>query len=472
MLVLLKMKGLIIALLVSCGACSPLEETGKSISLPYPNDQQILGVGGLSYDKESDTWTVSAENIVGSPIDNSFPNASRPRLYQLTLNFEDGSIGFEHPNPTFVSPSSGIKIEDLDQAPNSDASNESKSIWLASESNSHQLKTFFYLSKDFGAPDLSSFDPNTFSTSRLMRVDAASGEILEEATVPDFAQWDMQYDWDCKSCVGDRPFQGLHALSIIPSTNSSYNYTMIVATQTALYQDGSPPDEFSGSATRILFYGIDTHSVVKVNESDVSVPAHDTNHKTAHYLKSYRYDTSKFSMKSYQKSARHFNGLFGILAINETSLLVAECEDLMGFGTIQQRIANRIYYVELMPSDTVDHCTSLLTCDINAPTKRLIWERDYEKYQLDGMAWGPKTKDDSPTIALTFENDDKIGVHFELYVLNIDELINADVAINVDNKDVLFKRSVVAVSAAVAILSLPVIIQFLCRKEAINDDII
>ena len=44
---------------------SPLEQIGTSILLPFPNDQSILGVGGLSYSNEENInlWIASSENI-------------------------------------------------------------------------------------------------------------------------------------------------------------------------------------------------------------------------------------------------------------------------------------------------------------------------------------------------------------------------------------------------------------------------
>ena len=100
----------------------------------------------------------------------------------------------------------------------------------------------------------------TYETSRLVRVDGITGAIVETASVPDFAQWDGTYDWDALQCVGDRPFQGLHAISIIPTSSADGNgetqkeHVMIIGIQAALYQDGPTANEFDGSATRLLYY--------------------------------------------------------------------------------------------------------------------------------------------------------------------------------------------------------------------------
>ena len=54
-----------LALLLSGSGATPLEKIGHSIHLPFPNDQSILGVGGLSYSNEDnmDLWTACSENV-------------------------------------------------------------------------------------------------------------------------------------------------------------------------------------------------------------------------------------------------------------------------------------------------------------------------------------------------------------------------------------------------------------------------
>ena len=61
---------------------------------------------------------------------------------------------------------------------------------------------------------------------------------------------------------------------------------MIIGIQAALYQDGPTANEFDGSATRLLYY--------KINSSD----------GTATYDKSYRYDTSQLTIDMYQKGGK------------------------------------------------------------------------------------------------------------------------------------------------------------------------
>ena len=191
-------------------------------------------------------------------------------------------------------------------------------------------------------------------------------------------------------CIGDRPFQGMHSLSITPSTSDAYDYILFAGFQAALFQDGSSPTYFSESATRVLTYGLTSPSGDNRRET------------TATYINSFRYDTSHLTLESYHKSARHFNALFGMLALNETSLLMIETEDLTGFS--YRKIVNRIFYVEVDSSATVDHCPSLLNCDIDAPTKYLVWER-CDDHHLDGISWGPELDDGRLTVALTFEKD-------------------------------------------------------------------
>lgn len=207
------------------------------------------------------------------------------------------SVRFILDKPVLVQPNYGLKLEGLAIVPENRFAGFidpiDKDIWLASESHSNLVTTSKFLSKDFGPPDLSSFDRDTFYSSRLVRVNGATGDILEEAILPPFLSWNLEYDWERMNCIGERPFAGMHALSIVPSSNPDYTSIMFAAYQTALYQDGSSPNDFSESATRILVYGL-----ASLNDTE------HRNSKTASYLESYRYDTSKLTMKSYQKSSR------------------------------------------------------------------------------------------------------------------------------------------------------------------------
>ncbi|GFH44718.1 hypothetical protein CTEN210_01192 [Chaetoceros tenuissimus] len=456
------------------GTFEALEKIGKTIIEPFPNSpRNIIGVGGLSYEPLTNTWTTSSENIPGV-IDDLYPGVSLPKLNHMELDFETGKVTYINSEPIVVNPSNGLKLEDIASIPLKEKSDEffrSKDFWLVSEANSDIVKTNTFLSKNFGAPDLNSFDTETFVTSRLIRVDAMTGDILEEATIPDFAQWNMEYDWESTHCVGDRPFQGLHALSIIPASlsnspeDSQYQYLMFVGAQSSLFQDGDKATEFSGSATRVLVYGLNP-----MEEEEKRLEP------TATYLRSLRYDTSQLTMKSFQKGSRHFNALFGLLVLDEKRFLFVECEELSsnGFSTHSTKMMNRIFYVEMDQNDVVDGCKSLTkdSCPVDAPQKRLVWERE-DNLEVDGIALGPILEDGRPTIALTSENDDKIGLHIELFALNEEKLSAGEPWEVVDRKKILLRQRQIAVWVSVALITIIILAQhFLARcKNAKKDSL-
>ena len=102
----------------------------------------------------------------------------------------------------------------------------------------------------------------------------------------------------------------------------------------------------------------------------------------------------------------------------------------------------------------MDHCKSLLSCDVGPPLKRLIWESDGNS-QLDGMAWGPSLQDGRKSVALTFENDEEVGVHFELYALNESKIDTyGDVYISADTRNKLLQDRIIAASTAIVLLIL------------------
>ena len=160
--------------------------------------------------------------------------------------------------------------------------------------------------------------------------------------------------------------------------------------------------EFSSSSTRILVYGIKSYNSIEERLEPTST-----------YLKSFRYDTSQLTIGSYQKGARHFNALMGMLALDESRFLMVETEDFYGFRKNQQRVINRIFYVEIDPSKTIDHCATLLDCDVDAPPKRLVWERE-DNIQLDGIGWGP-VWDGLPTGKNIFSKHGKATNLFSVY---------------------------------------------------------
>mmetsp|Transcript_41428 Transcript_41428/g.42195 ORF Transcript_41428/g.42195 Transcript_41428/m.42195 type:complete len:304 (+) Transcript_41428:281-1192(+) len=278
-----------------------LEQVGKKIFLPFPNDHRIIGIGGLGYDSVNDYWSAASENIASATSDqDDDKDLSLPRIYHMILDFQEGTIDFILDEPIVVQPKEYLKLEDLAIVSNHFITTDllDQDIWLASESHSHEARTSIFFAKDFGPTDLTSFDRETFASSRLVRINGATGAILEEAPLPEYASWDMEYEWESTQCIGERPFAGLHALSIVqPSGENKYKDTydklMFAAYQTALYQDGSSPTEFTESATRILLFGL-----IDLREGE------KRDGETATYLTSYRYDTSKLSLKRNQKDSR------------------------------------------------------------------------------------------------------------------------------------------------------------------------
>jgi len=377
-----------------------LREYGQKITLGFPNEHNIMGIGGLSYDPASQVWSAVAEEMRGTEASMAHPATADPRLYSLKLDFDSGSLAVAEPPVVRLRPGAGLKLEDI-AGPNPDGS-----FWVVSEANSHLRAVSQLVSKNLlAAPDLSTFDPDTFENSRLVRVRAEDGTVLEDVMLPDFVRWDARFSWDPYECVGNRPFQGFHGASALLASAPGGQRTLVVGIQSALYQDGPSPTEFEGSRTRLLFYDLPGDNATLGGAS-------------ARYSRAYRYDTSHLTMKVFEKGARHFNALSGVLALSDTSLLVAEIEDFTGFGGIET--ISRIFHVRLQPADTVDHCRSLASCNVSAPAKALLWERP-GKLQLDGISRGPTVTVEGtqwPTVALVYESDDKVGAEFELLALN------------------------------------------------------
>ena len=122
-----------------------MESVRQIIHLNFPNDQIILGVGGLVYDKDTNIWTASSENIPGSPVDEEFPLASSPRIYPMMLDFQAGRIEFVNNGAILVEPSYGLNIEDIYMAPSCDKLTSSENqLWLVSEAYSHLFKTTLF----------------------------------------------------------------------------------------------------------------------------------------------------------------------------------------------------------------------------------------------------------------------------------------------------------------------------------------
>ena len=117
-----------------------MKQVGMPIKLPFPNNQSILGVGGLVYDDDNKIWTASAENLVGSEVDEQFPLASVPRIYHMVLDFDTGSITFVNSGgPIIISPANGLKIEDIALSQTRKVNkNSNRQYWLVSESKEWQ----------------------------------------------------------------------------------------------------------------------------------------------------------------------------------------------------------------------------------------------------------------------------------------------------------------------------------------------
>lgn len=93
--------------------------------------------------------------------------------------------------------------------------------------------------------------------------------------------------------------------------------------------------------------------------------------------------------------------------------------------------------------------------------------------QLDGMSWGPALDDGRRTVALTFENDDKVGIHFELFAFNEEHLDSfGEVYKLSDTRNILLLKRIIAVSISVGLLILVFLAQFFLirRPQEIRED--
>ena len=258
----------LLALLLAHASGGALERYGKVIRVPFPNDEVMLGLGGLVYDPTTEFWTATAESISGSSVTAAYPEAATPRFYRFQLDFDTGTITYAKPAYVEVRSDGGFKLEDIAALPvpsSPSASSHNDTFWLVSESHSAYVP--FLL--DFFSPahDINTYDRATFAHSRLVQVRAADGAIIREASLPLWMQWDQRYDWDWSQCTGTRVFQGLHALSIF--TNDDGGYTLLTANQAALFQDGGTPNDWDGSHVRLLAFDIDKSSGAEIGRAHV-----------------------------------------------------------------------------------------------------------------------------------------------------------------------------------------------------------
>ena len=85
--------------------------------IPFPNQWDMLGVGGLTYDKNNDIWTCVTENIPGSPVSDDYPKTSVPRLFHMKLDFESGIVNIQDDAAVEISSANGLKLEDISLVP-------------------------------------------------------------------------------------------------------------------------------------------------------------------------------------------------------------------------------------------------------------------------------------------------------------------------------------------------------------------
>mmetsp|Transcript_60775 Transcript_60775/g.100949 ORF Transcript_60775/g.100949 Transcript_60775/m.100949 type:complete len:1477 (-) Transcript_60775:181-4611(-) len=429
--------GCIICALGVAHSVDVLRQVGRTVKLKSPNNWKLFGIGGLLYTASTDTWTAVSEGNPGAGDGQHF-STLKPRLYEFRAHFDTGELsGVE--DGLGVDPPSGLKAEGIAFV------GLDKQLWLVSESNSNTQETSSFWTRKYGHPDLNTFDPDTLVDSRVIRL-ASNGSILEEILLPSFMLWDGHFDWDPNKCHGNRPLKGLHSIARTldeTSTPNTRGSTVVMATQASLYQDGGVPTDFAGSRVRLLFW-------------QVTEP-HSSLAPTLQYSHSHRYDVGHRVLDTFQKGARHVRGMFAMLALNAegTELLIGETELLESFS--EDKWQSEIYYVVLNRSTTVDHCYRLTECDVAPPLKRKIFSTTLS-YELSAIAWGPIHTDEtgvtSPTIAITFENDNHIGLHMELYRINISLLQIGELFKPKDSKDNFLKLRIVTVSCGLVVVAL------------------
>lgn len=314
-----------------------------------------------------------------------------------------------------------------------------------------------YFSKRFGHVDLNTFVPGSRRDSRFIRV-SSTGKLLEEIQLPQWMLWDEVFDWDMEKCYGNRVLKGLHSLTRYePKEGESAKSTqLIMMNQIALYQDGPEPTVFEGSHVRIMFWDVGgtAEGGDGSDSQSCSTPVS--------YSRSYRYQTMSLQIDTFQKGARHVRGVFGIMAISATEFLVTETELLEGFGIV--KFISDVFYVKIeSENDTVDHCDSLMDCDdVKPPIKRHLLRRDHP-YEMSSLAWGPKVEKDGailPTVAMSFEDDNVVGVLMELYTLNITHLEFEPVYENNKDSTAFIQQRVAVLASACAVFGIGLFLQF------------
>lgn len=390
--------------LVTCDGSERAMNLHASAIIESPNVWLFYQIGGITYDKSTDLWIGVSEGNLG--VGNDLP-VGDPIIFTFKVDWElyegedspRGSITIV--DSSVIKPRDGLKCEGIVAVPCADGVTNSTDYWIVSESNSNTELTASYFSKNFGHPDLNTFVPGSFENSKFVRV-GANGEVKEDIDLPEWIISDGAYQWDPLKCYGNRVLKGLHSLTLLepPEGDLQTPSQLIMAPQLALYQDGAEPTLFEGSHIRIMYWN------VLNNGGNCSTDVQ--------YSRSYRYETTPMGIETFEKGARHVRGVFGILAVSSTELLVTETEILEGFG-VNQFIAD-VFYIKFNESDTVDHCPTLMECDdVPVPKKRHL-VRTTLPYEMSDLAWGQMVNVSGellPTVAITYEDDAQVGLLME-----------------------------------------------------------
>mmetsp|Transcript_6881 Transcript_6881/g.15208 ORF Transcript_6881/g.15208 Transcript_6881/m.15208 type:complete len:1147 (+) Transcript_6881:201-3641(+) len=397
------------------------------------NESSIMSTFRTHWDVTTD-WTINEEvNVGGIPVGKI--DVFEAYTMKLSTYKETGeelkSEGIEMVPMCKSRSSAAINNSTSNSTSNSNGNSYQPEFWVCSESNSKTKKTSTYFTKRFGQPDINTYVADSLRPSRLVRV-SSTGEVLEEIPLPEFMLWDGVFHWDPMQCYGTRVYQGLHDLSVVAvpaatgaaSTASSneadhedIEHYLVGMNQIALYQDGGLPTVFEGSHVRLLFWKV--HSVDDPNNPNGC-------HQSITYSHAYRYQTSRLIIDPYQKGGRHVRAAFGFLALSPTEFLVAETEFMEAVGT--EEYISDVFYIQVDPGDTVDHCESLVDCnDVAIPVKRHLVRRRHIM-ELSSIAWGPDIQGTDGqlerTVVLNFENDylEHTGILMELYTLDMSKI--------------------------------------------------
>ena len=212
--------------------------------LETPNPYNFYGIGGIDYDEATGIWTGVTEGNPGALKSGRVAvEVEAPKIFQFTVEFER-YFNETSPRGTVdvvssvdINPGDGLKAEGILKIPSTcvDATADDIEFWVVSEANSNVQLTNSYFSKNFGNPDINTYNPATFRNSRFIRV-GSDGTLNEEIALPEFMLWDGQYYYDPMMCYGNRVQKGLQALAYLESSDSSVPDQLVMVPQFALYQ--------------------------------------------------------------------------------------------------------------------------------------------------------------------------------------------------------------------------------------------